>query len=166
LEWLTAFFKGRRSALSRSFIPWQRTNRVQLYITGDELPWGYGGVLEVNRAIVSWLRTRCWRRTSSGSRLAGPSRHHALLECSAVLIAVRVWMPRWSSLPPSRAALDSGTGSLREAVSDDSGQSAVVRELALTVAGERCPVEALRLVEGLFSAPADILSREAEACQT
>ncbi len=163
-----AFFDGRRGSLSKIYAPWHRQSRLAIRITCDASPWGFGATLEVAGVLTSWFAEPISQfDVERFSICVGQSRHQALLECLAVLIAVRLWLPTWREEQLTVVVRSDSTAALAAFAKQRSTTadiSAVVRELALDCAEGRYRVEVLQHIEGRLNFFADILSRQAEGC--
>ena len=55
-RWLTAFMRGKRGTIQRSFgLEAYRNRGERLYIVVDASPWGLGGVLQVEANLVEYF---------------------------------------------------------------------------------------------------------------
>ena len=96
LRWLVAYSRRQRGSLTRRYSVGQHRQRVAVRLVFDGSPWGYGGICLVQEKVVSWFAEPISKEDIARFKIVvGSCAHQALIECLAILIGVRLWLPSW-----------------------------------------------------------------------
>ena len=166
--WLLAFLSGAAgaAALQRT-LDWRvALAPITLLVTADASPWGLGAILSLlDGTIVAWLASDVTELDCQVLKITfGDCSGQAVVEALALLVALRVWAPRWTG-QRVRAHIRSDSvaalGALRKLASPAPSLNAVAREAALDIAASTYGVELTSYahISGALNDWADALSR-------
>ena len=160
LTWVVALLEGEHGDLKRSFSPILEDQGWE--IITDACPWGIGGILyhrnSPRRWFASHLPSELLQKFNAS---VGDSSHNTLWESIALLVAMRLWLPRTDRRVSIRIKSDN-VGALRtilKMTSPSQPMGQIAREIALDVAAGNYQVTELQHVAGITNVAADALSR-------
>lgn len=160
LTWVVALLEGEHGEMKRCFSPVLEDQGWE--IITDACPWGIGGVLYHRKKPQRWFASHLPAELLQKFQAqAGDPAHNTLWEAIALLVAMRLWLPRTDRKLSVRIKSDN-VGALRTLLkmtppSQPMGQ--IAREIALDVAAGNYQITELRHVAGISNVVADALSR-------
>ena len=140
-----------------------RTSRTRTKeVITDACPWGIGGVLYQKGRPLRWFSSPLTKELlEKFNAAAGDSAHNTLWEAVALLVGLRLWLPRANKRVVVRVKSDN-IGALRTLLKLTSPKDAmgiIAREVALDIASGNYQVHERIHIPGVTNVAADALSR-------
>ena len=134
-----------------------------LRITCDASPWGLGATLEVEGRFEAYLTDALTSEDAKGlGFVIGSCRAQAIVKTLALAVALRTWLPSWSTaraVVRARSDSQAALGALKKGASGSPAINRIVREIALDIALSKYGVDFVEHVRGKDNDVADDLSR-------
>ena len=160
LTWIKALLEGEHGPMVRTFFA-DLEDEDKEVIT-DACPWGIGGVLYQKGRPLRWFSSPLTKELlEKFNAAAGDSAHNTLWEAVALLVGLRLWLPRANKRVVVRVKSDN-IGALRTLLKLTSPKDAmgiIAREVALDIASGNYQVHELIHIPGVTNVAADALSR-------
>ena len=160
LTWIKALLEGEHGPMVRTFFA-DLEDEDKEVIT-DACPWGIGGVLYQKGRPLRWFSSPLTKDLLEKFNAAtGDSAHNTLWEAVALLVGLRLWLPKANKRVAVRVKSDN-IGALRTLLKLTSPKEAmgiIAREVALDIASGNYQVHELIHTPGVTNVAADALSR-------
>ena len=160
LTWIKALLEGEHGPMVRTF--YADLGDEGKEIITDACPWGIGGVLYQNGYPIRWFSSPLTKELLEKFRAAvGDPAHNTLWEAVALLVGLRLWLPKANKRVAVRVKSDN-IGALRtllKLTSPKDAMGTVAREVALDIASGNYQVHELVHIPGVTNVAADALSR-------
>ena len=160
LTWIKALLEGEHGPMVRTFYADLEDEGME--IITDACPWGIGGVLYLKGQPIKWFSSPLTKELLEKFHAAvGDPAHNTLWEAVALLVGLRLWLPRANKRVAVRVKSDN-IGALRtllKLTSPKEAMGAIAREVALDIASGNYQVHELIHIPGITNVAADALSR-------
>ena len=149
--------------MSRTFRPREREDVTAVILEFDASPWGYGGALYQEGRPQAWFAEAVSKDDALRFDITvGDPKHQAFLETLAILIGIRLWLPKLIGARLCvivRSDPQAALGAALRLKSPSADINTVVREMALDLAEGKYHIEILEHMPGICNTVADVLSR-------
>ena len=161
--WIRASFDGKTNTIERNFsVDDFMGNGVKMVLALDASPWGLGGVLQEDDVFFEYFSDAPTAADSEGfSHSLGHCEGQQTWEALAVLVALRLWAPRWLGRRVRSDSI-SALNLLLRLTGYVAGAISIAKEIALDISESVCCPDVVAHFLGVANKAADLLSRWAQ----